>query len=219
MSHSMGTFYQDTGEVAAMRVLAPVVRVEGKLAAQLIPVELCRSLDAGLETTLFVTTGRMESLKAVCQPNRLVSITQVVVADPVSRGRIEWELFRGRLCEGVGEVSSDQEGAEVIAENVCDISTRFGRRVRLALQLAGERINLERTNVTRAELESSLDENSRHDFSGQVVLPWLHPDIWPGDVVERLDGRGLELGRGRMVQEVTLRFDRYTTTLDFGGDE
>jgi len=225
MTSPVATFYQDNSQVAALRVIAPVVRVEGKLAAWLKPVELSRTLADGLERTRFElmpqVTGpavRIEAMKKLCQPNRQVTLAQVVLADPVSQARIEWELFRGAMAEGTAEVSGERESVELVAENKWVVANRIGRRVQLALQPAGESLDIGQSNVAESKLKSLLDENGGHDFSGSVVLPWIHPDIWPGDIVEAINRRSLHLGRGRMVQEVIMRFDsQWTTTLVFGG--
>lgn len=213
MGNPFGTFYQDHSQVTALRAIAPVVRVEGKLTVQLKPVEVCRSFSDGMETALCEVAGRIEAIKDWCQPNRQVTITQVISADPVSQARIEWELFRGVIASGTGEVSSSREGVELLAENSWAVADRIARRVRLVLQSSGEKLNLDRTNVAQAQLKKRLKEDS-----GSVVLPWIHPDLWPGDVVERIDGRVLNLGRDRVVRDVVMRFgSQWTTTLMFGG--
>jgi len=226
MVNSLLTFYQDSSQVATLRAIAPVVRIEGKLVAWLKPVELSRTLKDGLETARFELMGqatgpavRIETLKKLCQPNRQVTITQVVLADPVSQARIEWELFRGTINEGAAEVSGDREGVELVAKNNWAVAGRIARRVQLALQPAGESLDIGQSNVVESKLKSLLDENGGHDFSGSVVLPWIHPDIWPGDIVERIDGRVLRLGSDRVVGQVTLRFgNTWTTTLVFEGE-
>lgn len=218
MVSEVATFYQDSSEVVALKALRPVVRVESELASYLELVEVSRTLKEGLGRATFEVVDRIETLKRFVQPNRKVVVSQVLQADAVSLACFEWELFRGVMSEGTAEVSGKTEGVAVFAENTWDVASRFGRRVHLSLQSAGEVLDVGQSNVVEAELDSLLDEAGRHDFSGSVVLPWIHPDIWPGDVVESIDGRKLDFGKERLIEKVTLRFgDEWTTTLGFGG--
>ena len=62
-------------------------------------------------------------------------------------------------------------------------------------------------------------------FSGRAKLYWVHPDIWPGDVIEGIGGRELEFARFGgvdetlpQVSEVSLRFGKdWATQMEFGG--
>ena len=95
-----------------------------------------------------------------------------------------------------------------------------GRRRRIGLQQAGEVLNLGKSNILSGRIKR---EQQPGEFQGTVELPFVHPDIWPGDVIDGVDRRRLDFHLRRhhqaalpMIREVVLRFDdRFTTTVVF----
>lgn len=220
MVSEVATFYQDSSEVIALKALWPAVRVEGELVSDLELIEVNRTLKEGLARATFAVADRIETLKRWVQPNRKVVVSQVLQSDPVSLARYEWELFRGVIGEGHAEVSGKNEGVEVFAEGRWEIGNRFGLQIDLTIQPMGETLSVGLSNLVKANVESLLGEMGRPDFSGSVMFPWIHPEIWPGDVIVAIEGRELNFGQKRVVKKVTLRFgNEWTTTLEFGGDE
>ena len=76
----------------------------------------------------------------------------------------------------------------------------------------------------RGLLRDHLNRIRQERLSGRTVLPWVHPDIWPGDTVTGIEGRDVDFRWRRhageyapQVQKVVLSFGReWTTAITFG---
>ena len=77
----------------------------------------------------------------------------------------------------------------------------------------------------RGALREQLRGWRREQLVGKSELPWVHPDIWPGDVINGIDGRELRFAEmtgqcesAPQVKKVTIRPDEHwNTTIEFGG--
>jgi len=80
------------------------------------------------------------------------------------------------------------------------------------------------TSALRGALQDELTRLRQRQQTGRVVLPWVRPDVQPGDIVEGLAGRGVAFrepgGRSDglpQINKVTLTWaDQWTTTIEFG---
>ena len=78
----------------------------------------------------------------------------------------------------------------------------------------------------RGYLRDQLRRVSQSQWSGTAVLPWVHPDIWPGDVVTEVSGRELDFNsrpgipeQQPQVKSVKIELGgRWSTTIHFGED-
>jgi hypothetical protein len=76
----------------------------------------------------------------------------------------------------------------------------------------------------RGQLREQLARVRQDELAGTVKLTFVRPEVWPGDVVRQISGRGVDLrqwgGPGEALPQVdkvqiTLA-DQWTTTISFG---
>ena len=76
----------------------------------------------------------------------------------------------------------------------------------------------------RGQLREQLARGRQDELAGTVKLTFVRPEVWPGDVVRQIGGRGVDLtqfsGPGEALPQVdkvqiTLA-DQWTTTVRFG---
>ena len=77
----------------------------------------------------------------------------------------------------------------------------------------------------RSRLRDHLLQQKQHAWRGTATIPFVRPDLWPGQVVGGIEGRGFDLrqflprSEGPQIRTVTLRFgNAWSTQLEFGGD-
>jgi len=81
------------------------------------------------------------------------------------------------------------------------------------------------SEALRGQLRSRLEQIQAEKLSGKAELCWVHPDIWPGDVITEISGRNLGFqqitGRNSFagsVEQVKIKLgNKWSTTISFGG--
>ena len=77
----------------------------------------------------------------------------------------------------------------------------------------------------RSRLRDHLLQQKQQAWRGSATIPFIRPDLWPGQVIGGIEGRGVDLrqflprSEGPQIRTVTLRFgSEWSTQLEFGGD-
>lgn len=79
------------------------------------------------------------------------------------------------------------------------------------------------TENMRGQLRDQILRLKHDNLSGTAELAWIHPDIWPGDIIKGISGRELDFTTNQystdcmpQVDNVKIKFEKYwTTTITF----
>ncbi len=123
------------------------------------------------------------------------SLTEGMYPDDINIAGMEPLAAMEYLCEQAG-LSYALEHI-IIPDNQLKDVLRFynrmtGRLVRLRHQRAGARLDINRTNLLACRLGDCVVNQGAGDC-GWAKLPWLRSDIYPGDKVEGIAGKGPDL--------------------------
>ena len=157
-----------------------------------------------------------------------------------------WNAIRKNVLRF--RVTACVDADEPLTSELCDGPIKASRRVRTVLFDLGRQFKYHQISAQSifcnggdgqlgkpevvddsANLHGALREQLAHlrreQLGGTAVLPWVHPDIWPGNVITGVDGRELRFAEiagqyqsDTQVEKVTIRPDEHwNTTLEFGG--